>query len=206
MPKILAQAGISLADVYNVEGSVAGTDELLSKEVSLVHEMGGQILSERLLTHTINIETAALLQNVDYRILFSNLPDCPNRIVSVIVAADVPARVLHATVCVSPVTSGSDAVLWNHTGAVDGDYELRMEDSGVVVNLVGLDPHFSFVPFLVTRAGDEALMPQVILSGRTTGFGAGDVSVQAFVTVIRAQRNNPAAGEPTSHGLPIPSW
>ena len=45
MVKILSQAGISLADLYNVEGSIAGIEQLDTRELPIVHEMSGTIFS-----------------------------------------------------------------------------------------------------------------------------------------------------------------
>ena len=80
MPKILAQAGISLADVYDVEGSIAGTDELLSEDVSLVHEMGGHMMSERCRSFVVTLATGDQIQNANFAATGGLIPDSPNRI------------------------------------------------------------------------------------------------------------------------------
>jgi len=63
MPKVLGQVGVSLADAYDIEGSIAGVDELVTRDVSLTHDMAATIFSERVSTAIRRSATAALAQN-----------------------------------------------------------------------------------------------------------------------------------------------
>ena len=72
-----------------------------------------------------------------------------------------------------------------------------------------LVPHKSIAdfPILLTRIGTEApngVMPEIIVHGQTEA-ATGD-TFHVFAHVIRPASVIPAAGEPSSHGLPIPSW
>jgi len=97
MGKILSRSGESLADVYDVEGSIAGVDQLLSHDVNLVHEMGGVLMSERLGGTIAAIQTAAILQNVNFGIGLT-LGATPVRLLNVALYASVVARTARAAI------------------------------------------------------------------------------------------------------------
>ena len=80
MPKILSQAGDSLADSYDVAGSIAGVDDLITQDVQLLHEMGGTIFSERLTSQVLTIASGSIAQNSEYTGQFEDAADSPTRI------------------------------------------------------------------------------------------------------------------------------
>ena len=205
MPKILGQAGISLADVYDVEGSIAGTEELLSQDVGLAHEMGGQILSERLGSFVVILDTGAIAQSLNFEVIFNGLPDCVNRILGCKVVVNNAARVNEANVTISvPGSLEYPIFVWDD--AQDVEREIRMQTGGTVGGKFELSSALPFVPTLALRAESEKTMPSLILRGTTIAFGAGTVITQALLYLCRGNTETPTPGEPSSHGLPLPSW
>lgn len=208
MSKVLSQAGISLADVYDIEGSIAGTDELLSKEVSLVHEMGGQIHSERLLSFDINMAPAAQSQSAAFAVTAGGIPDSINRILGVQVSAAnlEGGRLSHASLALV-FSTGQEVPIWWWDSAIDSEFNIRFDRLGAgVANRVGFQPSFAFPQQLITRVGDAGLMPDIIFRGVTLAFGAGTIVPAALLVLLRPDRGAPAPGAASSHGLPIPSW
>lgn len=209
MPKVLAQAGISLADVYDVEGSIAGIDFIDTDRVALVHEMGGEIFSERLTSQILTISTGTIAQNSTFSAVFSTIPDSPTRILGVQVIADAAsaARVQLASVSLlGPGTDGEIPIfVFDSTDDNEGLVRLSLQGAAVATF-----PHFSprlqHLPTLITRHGDSEDMLDIALRGITLGFGAGTVVITALVHIARAGRATPVPGDPRSHGLPLPSW
>lgn len=210
MPKVLAQTGISLADVYDVEGSIAGTDELLSKEVSLVHEMGGQIFSERLESFLIDLNSTAIAQGAGFDIEAAAFPDSVNRVLGAVMIADTAARTSHCQISMHTPEAGLNAdlpiVIWD--SAIDAERTIRVRlPGGVVSNLVALIPAAGLgLPNLMTRTGAPNTMGSLFFRGASSAFGAGTVTIRALVMLCRANPGNPVPGHPSSHGLPLPGW
>ncbi len=209
MPKILAQAGISLADVYDVQGSIAGTEELASRDVSLMHEMGGQIFSERLLFFTETIDALAVNQSTEFEVEFAALPDCPNRILNCSVVINNATRVDSVQLSITPpaADAGSDSPFFVWDTAVDIEQNILISlGGGAAGNRFCLSPLIQRTPTLITRGDVTQVMPTINMRGITSAFGAGDVSISGIVHLCRAQPESPAPGAPSSHGLPLPSW
>ena len=203
MPKVLAQAGTSLADVYDVEGSVAGVEQLLSQEVNLVHEMGGTIFSERFSTFIRRTQTAATLQSVDIDEVITGLPNPYWRVLGVVVLVDVTGRLTRMCVNIrDPVVgTGREIPVWIWDAA--NSNAVRIDEEGTVLVREALTP----VPgtTLVPSMGVGDLQPQgtteLSLRGRTSAFGAGTVTITALIQIGFAQ-----VGGISSKGLPLPGW
>jgi len=210
MPKILSQAGISLADAYDVEGSIVGVENLDSQDVSLVHEMGGQIFSERLQTNLTRLNPGDTLQSVTWNTTIPILPDSPNRIMAVSVMTNVAARVNFCSLAVQAVVGGREIVIWSWDDVRDVENEVRFSDDGAAVGTEFIMlPSFTQLPYLVTRTSgnDETnLMGALIFRGLTLAFGAGTVEPRMIIALARANQRVPDPGQPSSHGLPVPSW
>ena len=218
MAKVQAQAGKSLADVYAVEGSIVGVEELVTQDVTLSHEMGGEIHSERLTCNQVRISSGDIAASTDFNVGVNPsgtgvapyyTPDVTNRILGVflaVVAADVnhfeyvalSLRDLNSS-REMPIYTWDDSdddqtrVLWNDDGAGSAEhYQLRSR---------GL-----YIQTLATRMGDEQVMCQIMCRGRTKAFGGGTAEVIALVQCLRPARVQITAGQPRSHGLPLPSW
>jgi len=206
--KILSQSGTSLADVYEIEGSIVGVEELDAQEVKTVHEMGGQIFSERLQQFFIRMDNGDVLQSVAWDISAGAPPDSPNRILSISVHADVTARVSFCSIALSNFVTKREQVIWAWDSTIDNTKVCRWrDDAGAVANTNVLQPvNKQQLPALMIRTGDAQLMPHLLFRGQSLAFGAGNVECIAIVTLARANTRTPGAGEPSSHGLPLPSW
>jgi len=207
--KILAQTGTSLADVYDIEGSIVGVDELEAHEVNVVHDLGPQIQSERLRSFIEVIDGGVVAQNITWGVALLPFPDCVNRIVTISVVSDVDSRILNCSVALKEGSSAIEYPLWvwDQTDDETSPYIWDDGSGSAVFNM--MRPIHNLpggVPCIATRGGDASDMPNLIFRGTSTGFGAGDVRARAIIQVIRPTSRVPAAGEPSSHGLPFPSW
>jgi len=209
MAKVLSQSGISLADTYAVEGSIAGVEELLTKDVHLSHEMGGTIFSERLETNVTRLNPGAIAQNVTWAVTLVP-PDSPNRILGVCMIIDTTARVTHASLAIGAVTGVRECPIWSWDIANDAEQAITISIDGATVGVeILMLPGFSLLPQMLTRSNgvlEGNLMGNLIYRGLTAGFGAGTVLPLMFCLLARANQAIPDPGQPSSHGLPIPSW
>lgn len=203
MTKILSQAGVTLADVYDVVGSVAGIEQLESREVGLVHEMGSTIFSERMRTTIRREATGDLAQGTEVNIVTSNMPVTINRLLGIAVITDDASRLGRITILARDPANGLEIPVWIWDGA--NSDRINMRDAGSAVTafdlLRGL-PSNQFIPNL-TGGGDQGPDPvnELALRGVTAAFGAGTVFVRAFYYIAF-----PFLGGVSSKGLPIPSW
>lgn len=208
MPKILSQSGVSLADTYDVEGSIAGVEELASREVSLFDEMGARVFSERLQSFLVASTSGNLNQSTAWNVTIGDFPDSPNRLLGISVLSGTAARVDYVTFLVSDQDTGREIPIWSWD--VNDDAEVRARwsfDGGAVGESFLLRSGGYRLPQLLTREGTSQQMPELQFRGITSAFGAGTVTVRAVLHVARANPNAPVpAGVPSSHGLPIPSW
>jgi len=206
--KILGKAGVSLADVYEIEGSVAGVGDLRSEDVQTVHEMGSTIFSERLTAVTTVIATAALAQNVDIGVGLPQ-PLTPRRILALAVITDVAARLSRIQVSVASGPAGSQNEVplfsWETGTGTDLERGVLIEIDGTVATHQLLVPGPSSIvsvpTLLVGSTGPITDISRIIMRGRTSGFGAGTVVVRALLYEAFSE-----VGGISSYGLPIPGW
>lgn len=207
MSKILSQAGDSLADSYDVAGSIAGVDDLLTRDVSLLHEMGGTIFSERLTSQVLTISSGAVAQNTVFGGEYEDAADSPTRILGIQVLTSTASRVQLASVSILRSDGEQEQPIFVYDSDDDEEGLVRCTVSGGSAATYGhLSPRLSAVPILMTRMGNSNTMPDLKLRGLTAGFGAGTVQITALVLTARAGPAVPVPGTPESHGLPIPSW
>lgn len=199
--KILGQAGVSLADQYDVRGSIAGVEVLDSEEVKTVHEMGGTLFSERVSGSVNNITTGAILQNIQFDIglSFSQL----TRILGIQVVTTSNTRLSRVQVSISspPAFDNTDMPVWVWDLA-DGARSINVLIGGAlqVLNLL-VPPLAPLLPNFLTGQDSPRGVFTLNMRGLTTGFGAGNVTTQMLVYAAFPQ----AAGL-SSFGLPVPSW
>jgi len=207
--KILAQAGSSLADVYDVEGSIIGIEQLVTQEVQLVHELGGQIHSERLTSFVSRINANEAQSSSWGATSVITLPDSVARILAVTVLIETTGTVLTAGVSIfGPGVSG-EIPIWSWDSAIDAESAVRMSVEGGSFGshiMLRPAPSQALQQTIVCRMGVNRTMPQIRFGGTTAAFGGGTVDIDAFIYFARPELPNPAPGEPSSHGLPIPSW
>ena len=207
MPKILAQAGISLADVYDVEGSIVGVEDLISKEVSLTHEMGAQIFSERLGAFIVRLESGDIAQSSAFAIDTVILPDTTHKIIGLSVFFKTAARLGLCSLSVANTVSGREIPIWTWDATVDAVNVVRWSDDGAgVANVQFCVSLTSQTPYMLIREGGQELMPHLIFRGSTLAFGAGTVEAVMLIHLARPNKSVPTPGEPSSHGLPLPGW
>jgi len=202
MPKILSKSGDSLADVYDVAGSIAGLENLESNDVNLVHEMGGVIFAERLTGSVTTMPVAAVAQNLAFGETFA--------------FGGQPSRILGLQVFVNQAVTHLDDVSINIQGpAVVTEIPIWMwevADGGINVRFI-LAGSTSENNFLVPPS-NRILLPNLLLGsnapqasttlairGNTSGFGAGTVEITGIVYLAFAE-----LGGVSSRGLPLPSW
>jgi len=202
MPRILGQSGVSLADTYDVAGSVVGIDTLESRGVGLVHEMGSTIFAERLSGRIAIAATGDIAQNTVFAAIISNFPSVAIRILGVMVAVDTVARVTRAAVMVrTEIATAQELPIWIWDGV--NTLTVRMVDAGTESNVAVLvpEPDMSQLPSMLVGDDQPEVINQIVVRGLTSGFGAGTVEIFLRVYVAFA-----GAGGITSRGVPIPGW
>lgn len=202
MAKILSRAGASLADVYDVKGSIAGIEDLRSEEVHLTHEMGATIHQERMVAQVLNLSSGAILQSVTFNVNFSFQQTA--RILALQCISTNGARLTRGQVSITsaPAADNTDVPIWSWDTAVDGTRVIQVMEAGTVTSRTLLRPiDQTQVPNILI--GNDSARPASTISirGISAAFGAGTVTFQALVLVAFA-----ATGGISSRGLPMPSW
>jgi len=200
VPKILAQSGTSLADVYDIEGSIAGVEELLSKDVHLSHEMGATIFSERIVARQFVIETGAIAQTITFNV--SETLEENARILGAVIGSNAAARVLRASLSVESTADLQDVPFYVWSSVTDGFAACQVLIAGAVLTLEILQPAVPpTVPNLLIGNTQRLPANTITLRGITTTFGAGTVQIRALVYLAL-----PQVGGISSRGLPLPGW
>ena len=202
MPKILSQAGISLADTYDVKGSIAGIDTLETHELPIVHEMGGTIFSERYSTTVRRSRSVGVGQNTDVNTVFTNFPDTPTRVLGVAVICTAGVRIDRWAVHVRDPIALREFPLWVYDGANFLSVNIEDDTPGVVTEelLLG-NVQATMLPSFGGGTDQPQIVNEIAIRGRTTGFGAGTVNISTLLYIAFSQ-----IGGISSRGLPIPSW
>jgi len=203
MVKILSRSGTSLADIYDVKGSIAGIDQLETRELSIVHEMGATVFSERLHTTIRRATDDALAQNTAFEAIITNLPSVPTRLLGMAVVTDDASRISRAAVMLrDPESSGGTEIpiwAWDQSTSVRVNF-IDLGSSVTFDLLVSAPP--VFVPTFIGGSGQQPdPVDEIVLRGVTTGFGAGTVFMRVFYYMAF-----PFLGGLSSRGLPVPSW
>lgn len=204
MVKVLGKAGVSLADAYDVQGSIAGVDELNSEEVSLTHEMGATLFSERLQGFLFRLTSGDILQSVNFQITLEvNIPIY--RVVSVYVQADQTTRLDRVQVSMRQ-TQGEREIpmfIWDSANDVESSI-LIVENGGATTNdfaLIQTNPGPT-MPIIGIGADQPALVgDEIVMRGTSSAFGAGNVEIVALAYIA-----NPQGVIARGVGLPVPSW
>jgi len=207
MVKILSQAGESLADMYQAEGSIAGIEQLETRELPIVHEMGATVFSERFRLSILRIAAGATAQNTDIDVSVTTLPEAITRILGVQVFSDTVARVLSAQVSthsptLTPIAVQQDFPIWAWDGT--NSNSIRLQDLNTIATFDLLTPVVGgHIPSFITPGTDQGAFPvrDIELRGRTTGFGAGTVTLTALLYLAST-----FAGGISSFGARVPSW
>jgi len=206
MVKILSRSGDSLADTYNVVGSVAGIEQLETRELPIVHEMGATLFSERFSTTIRRQVSGALNQSNNFDVVITNLPAGISRIfgVAVFVPVAEAGRVSLAQVSVRDPTSGRELPIWLWSSVAGSEVTARLEDNaGGVATVSILRPAqpLEAIPSILTGRGQPQRVSDIAIRAETLAFGAGTVTITALVYIGFSQ-----VGGISSRGLPVPSW
>jgi len=202
------QSGISLADQYDVPGSIAGLHRLDTEEVKTVHDMSATLFAERASGRIFRIATGALTQSVDFEVVGSAMGGTQSRIYGIQVQIDIAiGDVLDIARCAVVARSSETnreipIWMWNN---VDGA-TIRMDDgTGTLANEVFLVPNplFTMPPFMLFGPSQPLFVDQIAMRGSTAAFGAGDVTITALV--YSAIATDQVSGS-ESFGVPVPSW
>lgn len=203
MAKIQAQAGDSLADIYDVKGSIAGIDELMSREIFLTHEMGAAVFAERFSVTLHRMTSGAIAQSVNFDVVDDTLAEEPTRIVGACVFSDAGARVSRAALFVRDSGASRELPVWIYDGT--NMVPTRMEDNaggvGLFDVLLAAQPQ-TMVPQFAGGRGQLRRVSALAFRGASTAFGAGTVIVNVLTMLAWAN----IVGGVSSRGLPIPSW
>lgn len=206
MVKVLSQAGMSLADVYDVEGSIAGVERLLAEDgISLVHEMGQTIFSERLSGHMRRSTTGAIIQSTAFNVLIGALPTGVTRLVGVQVYTDNQARVANCCLVLRDARQGREMPIWAW-GTGDDFLNVEFEDNGGGVgthSLLHSRPSVFTLPVVLVGGRQPQQVNELALRGASTAFGAGNVTINVTLYIAFTQL---AGGSLSNWGLPVPSW
>ena len=208
MSKILGRSGTSLADVYDVEGSEAGLEQLDTRVVTPFHEMGGTILSERMTGGIRRTSTGDILQSTTWDIVITGIAATPGaRILGITIMTDVPARVNIASVLLRDPDDNRELPLWWWDQSTDIDSDIRIADEAAAANiniLQPVNPTGTLPTFMIRPSprGTPSGLSEIAFRGLTAGFGAGTVEVIVIIATLAP------SGEvvPSSEGLPWPSW
>jgi len=211
-PQVLAKVGTSLADVYDVRGSIAGVENLDSDNVGLVHEMGHTIFSERLAGQVFRLLFNDITQTVTLGGTFVGLPESVFRLAGfqVLVEAGLEARLTRLSANLSELDANGDAVqeipFWSWDATLGTEETVRVLDNGTTANFEKLIPAPSSIPQLpqiLTGSLQPGVVNGISCRGLTATFGAGDVDILCLAYILFP---NPAGSGVSSFGLPVPSW
>ena len=203
MVKILSQAGTSLADTYDVEGSVAGIEQLETRELPIVHEMGATVFSERFSGAIRRITSGDIAQNLSWNVVATDLPAGPTRVFGITVFT--PDDVSDLSDLGVMIRSADDREIpifaWDSNEAnVRVPFE---DDGGGVTNNVVLANALDVatLPSMLIGGGQPQVVNQIAFRGRTNAFGAGTVETIALIYIGFSE-----IGGISSRGLPVPGW
>jgi len=206
--KILAQAGISLADSYNVVGSTLHVSDLLASEgVHLMHEMGGTMFSERFSGEIRILKSGDILQSANFSATIPDFPDTPTRVHSIALITDTTSRLANVNVVAAQSLEGPSGdkgeiplFVWDGTNE---DLVRFNPDGLALINALVLrpQPEYTLLPTMLTGNQQPIPVDKMRMRGTASAFGAGTVEVTMLVHVSFAQ-----AQGISSLGLPIPGW
>jgi len=202
--KILSKIGDSLADTYDIEGSIAGIDQLNSADVSLVHDMSQVMLSERLAGDLVALDSPATDASTSFNVTLASPTATPSRIQQVSVINEVTntvARLTHLAIYLRDRAGNQEVPIWVWDGTVSVQ---RMAFDGTVVATVEIltpIPAFSTLPSMQIGAGQQRSVEDFVMRGSTEAFGAGDITLRSLIYL-----NFPFSTGLPNRGITIPSW
>jgi len=208
MVKILSQSGNSLADTYDVQGSVAGIEQLETRELPIVHEMGATVFSERYSTFIRSANTGAIAQSTAFNVVLNDLPGGAFRVFAIQVFIDTTARIDIASVAARDRGNDREIPIWIWDSTPDGEVRVRFVNDGAgAANVQFLQPSPAniIIPHMMAGAGQPQFVGDLAFRGTSNAFGAGTVTATVLIHLGFSAIGG-VPGNTTSRGLPIPSW
>jgi len=203
--KILSQSGDSLADIYDVAGSIAGIDHLETHELPIVHEMGHTVFAERMGGRHTRIVSGALSQSDTFDVTSTDMTNGINRVLGVAVFgdADPNARIENAVVSIrDPVTEREFPIwIWDQANNVSSTIRI-IDNGGAVGQQEALIGSALQLPSFVFGPDQPQSMPQFVFRGVAQAFGAGNITLKALIYRTFAS----VASGLSSRGVPVPGW
>jgi len=201
MSKILSQSGNSLADIYDVEGSIAGIEELETRELPIVHEMAATIFSERYSGSIIRVPSTDLDQNETFDIVTVDVgAESFSRILGIQVIADTASRLSTVSVSVREPGSSREIPIWAWD-LNEAAINFRIADEAAAAAVELLVGQQVASPSMLVGNRQSNPIDEIAFRGLSTGFGAG--TVEAILLLYIGFAQDPALG---SRGLPMPGW
>jgi hypothetical protein len=204
--RVLSRSGDSLADIYDVDGSIVSIEELEAREIALVHEMGHNIFSERFSMAYRRETTGAIAQNATWNNTFADLPAGPFRITNVFVFVDTASRITIASIALRSTASGREVPFWTWDTSDDDQIRVRYDDDGAgvatITSMVPVNSSQKVMPHIAAGIGQPQRTEEIVFRGLASAFGAGDVTCTCYLELAFSQ----VAPGLSSRGLPVPSW
>jgi len=179
-------------------------EELEPGPVHLVHEMGGTIFSERVVSQIRRLTSGDIAQSLDFGPQLADLPDNPFRILGFQVITDAAASLSHVALLMRDPEANQEFPVWVWDGTNSRTIRI-IDDNNAVANLGILTPEPGMSNYATMMFGPESRLsvPDLVLRGTTTAFGAGTVETIALVHIAFAEVSK---GGISAYGLPLPGW
>jgi len=203
--KVLTQSGDSLADIYDVEGSIAGIEQLETNELPIVHEMGQTVFSERFSGNIRRLTTGDIAASASFNVFATDLPAGPFRIFGVFVFVDTASRILLASLALRNPDTGREIPLFCWDSGDDIQVRCRLVQDGAAVGTVTSLRQVQSqdaLPAMGTGFGQPQRVNELAFRGLAEAFGAGTVECTVLIHIGFSQIRPGLS----SRGLPVPSW
>jgi len=191
--------------MYDVEGSIAGIEQIQTEELPIVHEMGGTLFSERYSTFIRRFVSPAVAQNTSWDVTLSDLPENYYRVIGVSVFTDgVAGEVAFCSLAMARVDGPREIPIWIFDATNDTELRVRFSSDGAAAaqtNFLRPVTLLETLPHLSASAGQPQSVPNIVFRGTSAAFGAGTVVATALIHVAFV-----AVAGVSSRGVPMPSW
>lgn len=208
--KILGRSGESLADSYDVEGSIVKYGELDTETVQAVHEIGAVQFSERLVGMIIEGSSTVSASGNFQASLGGAIANVPMvRIIALQVLVDTAGRIAHAAVNlrgdIRPAAGGPSVAqsipVWVFDGTNTDTVRCMSDDTLADQNSLRPLSNYTQLPTALIGPTQQIAVDRVHCNGSASAFGAGTVTVTVRAYILFSESQGLS-----SRGVPIPSW
>ncbi len=205
MVKVQSQSGNSLADQYDVQGSIAGIEQLETRELPIVHDLAPVLFSERLGAAVRRVTSGDILQSTAFDLLLTDLPAGISRIVGLSVITDNPARVADCIVTIQQDDGDREIPIFIWDSNEDSVSARIIDDGAAATSFAFLTSNLNLTHLPTTLVGTSQprRMSRIALRGVSTAFGAGTVVVTALLHILLTHLGGDV---PSNRGVLVPSW